>query len=223
MDNASKVRIVQCWDDGVLDDIRLTNILRKHSAAASFNLNAGLHRSKRYSDWKFQGTKEVWKLATPELKEVYDGFTVANHTLSHPHLTKLPLEQARREINDGRDSLEQLFGYRIDGFAYPFGDHNEEIRELVRSAGHLYARSVSNTRSVFPPEDAMDFKASCHFLAKDFWEQFEIVRRSQGVFYFWGHSYEILTEDDWRTFDEKIERLGQQAEWISLPSLFQQA
>jgi len=69
----------------------------------------------------------------------------------------------------------------------------------------------------------MDFKASCHFLAKDFWEQFEIVRRSQGVFYFWGHSYEILTEDDWRTFDEKIERLGQQAEWISLPSLFQQA
>ena len=223
MPNPSPVRIVQCWDDGVLDDIRLTDILRKHKATASFNLNAGLHRTKRYCDWKFQDTKEVWKLAASELKEVYAGFTVANHTLTHPFLTKLSHEQAAQEINDGRDALEQLFGCRIEGFVYPFGDQNEQIRGLVRSAGHLYARGVGSTESVFPPEDPMDFKGSCHFLAKDFWQQFEIASRSCGVFYFWGHSYEILTEDDWQAFDQKIERLGQQGEWTSLPSLFQPA
>jgi peptidoglycan/xylan/chitin deacetylase (PgdA/CDA1 family) len=205
--------LVQCWDDGVLDDIRLIEILRKHGATATFNLNLGLHRQERYCGGKFKDTKEVFKLALPELKEVYEGFTVANHTLRHPHLTKIPIEEARREILDGRDALEQLFGYRIDGFAYPYGDQNSEIRELVRSAG---------TRTVFPPEEPMDFKPSCHFLTNNFCQEFESVRDNRGVFYFWGHSYEIVTEEDWREFDEKIARLSGEGEWVSLPSLFRE-
>jgi peptidoglycan/xylan/chitin deacetylase (PgdA/CDA1 family) len=217
----AKIKLVQCWDDGVLDDIPLVEILRKHRAAASFNLNLGLHRHERYcGPKKFKDVKDVYKLALPELKEVYEGFTVANHTLRHPFLTRIPIEQARQEIEEGRDALEELFGYRVDGFAYPYGDQNAEIRDLVRSAGHVYARAVTTTRSVFPPEDPMDFKPSCHFLAGNFWDEFEAARASHGVFYFWGHSYEIVTEEDWRAFDEKIERLSAEGEWISLPSLF---
>jgi hypothetical protein len=91
---------------------------------------------------------------------------------------------------------------------------------LVRSAGHLYARAVASTRPVFPPEDPMDFKASCHFLAENFWREFDAARASRNVFYFWGHSYEIVTEEDWNAFDEKIGRLSEVGEWVSLPSLF---
>jgi peptidoglycan/xylan/chitin deacetylase (PgdA/CDA1 family) len=220
----AKIKLVQCWDDGVVDDIRLTEILRKHRATASFNLNLGQHRPERYfGGHKFKDTKEVFKLALPELKDVYEGFTVANHTLTHPHLTQISLDEARREIEEGRDALEQLFGYRIEGFAYPFGDHNAEVRELVRAARHLYARPVASTRCVFPPADPMDFRPSCHFLAQNFWEEFEAARLAQNVFYFWGHSYEIMTESDWRDFDEKIERLSVEGEWVSLPSLFSNA
>jgi peptidoglycan/xylan/chitin deacetylase (PgdA/CDA1 family) len=111
--------------DGVNDDIRLIEILRKHRATASFNLNAGNHRNERYGGAKFKGTKEV-----------YEGFTVASHTL-----TKIPLDQARREIFEDRDALKQLFGYPIEGFAYPYGDQNAEVHALIREAGHLYARS----------------------------------------------------------------------------------
>ena len=91
---------------------------------------------------------------------------------------------------------------------------------MVRSEGHLYARSTVSTRDVFPPDDPMNFKASCHFLAENFWQEFDAVCASRGVFYFWGHSYELVTEEDWRAFDEKIERLGNAGEWVSLPSLF---
>ena len=35
--------VVQCWDDGVTTDARLIEILRKHKARATFNLNAGAH------------------------------------------------------------------------------------------------------------------------------------------------------------------------------------
>jgi len=103
----TKIKLVQCWDDGVVDDIRLIAILRKHGATASFNLNMGTHRKERHSGaWKFKGIKEVFRLALPELKDVYEGFTVAIHTLTHPHLTEIPIDQARRDIDEGRDALE---------------------------------------------------------------------------------------------------------------------
>ncbi len=67
----------------------------------------------------------------------------------------------------------------------------------------------------------MNFKPSCHFLAENFWQEFEHARLNRTVFYFWGHSCEIHTEEDWFAFERKIERLSQEGEWISLPSLFQ--
>ena len=35
------MKVVQCWDDGVINDVRLTNLLRKYGAKATFNLNPG--------------------------------------------------------------------------------------------------------------------------------------------------------------------------------------
>jgi peptidoglycan/xylan/chitin deacetylase (PgdA/CDA1 family) len=215
-----KVKLAQCWDDGPLDDIRLCEILRKYKAMASFNLNPGLLRKERYCGGNYRG-KEVWKVALPEVKDVYEGFLVANHTFNHPHLTQIPPDHALREITEGRDALEQLLGYPIEGFAYPYGDQNADVRELVEAAGHVYARVCDNTRHVLPIEDAMDFKPSCHFLAENFWEKFDHASQTQNVFYFWGHSYEIQTEDHWIAFEEKIKRLGDVGEWVSLPSLFQ--
>jgi peptidoglycan/xylan/chitin deacetylase (PgdA/CDA1 family) len=223
MSASSKIRLVQCWDDGITDDIRLTDILRKHGATASFNLNISLHQKERPAVGSKFKDKEVRRLARPELTKVYDGFLVANHTATHPFLTRIPPAQARQEIIDGRRELEQLFGYSVEGFAYPYGDHNAAVEEMVREAGHLYARVCETTTSVLPQENPMDFKASCHFLAPDFWARFEAAQADGGVFYFWGHSYEILTEDDWRAFDEKIARLDAAGEWVTLPSLFKAA
>jgi hypothetical protein len=45
------------------------------------------------------------------------------------------------------------------------------------------------------------------------------VRANQPVFYFWGHSYELVKED-WSAFNDKIARLSEQGEWVTLPSFF---
>ncbi len=78
------MKIVQCWDDGVEDDIRLCELLRSIGAQATFNLNAGLHGAVRGPAWQFKGIKDVRKLAIDELPQVYEGFEIANHTLTHP-------------------------------------------------------------------------------------------------------------------------------------------
>lgn len=211
---------VQCWDDGVLDDIRVIEILRKHGAKGSFNLNFTQHQENRYLAWKFQGTKEVWKLSKGELKDVYQDFLVANHTLTHPSLTDVPVEKAIAEVQGGRDQLEQWFGYSVEGFAYPNGAHNPSVHDVVRNVGHLYARTVDNVARIFPVADPMCFNPNCHFLNDDFWQKFEKVKAEDGIFYFWGHSYEILSEKDWQNFDEKIARISREAQWKDLPELF---
>lgn len=215
------MRICQCWDDGNVDDIRLCELLRRHGATASFNLNAGLHREERYEGWKFKGVKPVWKLALGELVHTYRGFLVANHTLTHPHPTKLDDAALAHEIRAGRERLEAIMGYPVLGFAYPFGDHDDRVCAAVRAAGHVYARTCANTEAVLPCADPMRLASTCHALAPDFWERYERVRAADGVFYFWGHSYEFLDETAWWDFDRKIARISADpaATWVDLPSL----
>lgn len=218
----STIKVVQCWDDGVTDDIRLTEILRKYGASASFNLNSAKHRLAPTDRWRYNGVKDVSIIPLNDLVSVYEGFTIANHTATHPHLTQITIEQAAREIQDGKHALEQIFGCEVAGFAYPFGDYNAAVEDAVRDAGHTYARTCINVADVYPPSNPMAFHSNCHFLDPQFWTRFDHVAENGGVFYFWGHSYEIVTEDDWLRFERDITRLSAdpRVEWADLPSLF---
>lgn len=218
--NPNPMTVVQCWDDGVSADIRVAETLRKHGAKGTFNLNPGLHKRQRSPGWKYKDT-DVSRLGWDEVRSVYDGFTIANHTATHPHLEQLEPEDARRNIVEGRDRLQQHFGQPVRGFAYPYGTYNATVMELVREAGHAYARTVKNVDSPVPPEDPMTFHSNCHFLAPDFWERYERARAG-GVFYFWGHSYEIINEAMWDAFDRQIERISadSSARWADVVDLF---
>lgn len=215
----SMMTVVQCWDDGVSNDAKVTEILRKHGGKATFNLNAGLHEAKRKLGWKFKET-DVWRLGWDEMRDIYDGFTIANHGLMHPRLDKIPVEEARRDIVEGRDRLQRFFGQPVPGFAYPYGACNEAVMEEVRNAGHIYARTIVNVEQPFPPGNPMAFHPCCHFLAPDFWERYEKARKG-GVFYFWGHSFEILNETMWTAFEVTIKRIGADpaAKWGNLADL----
>lgn len=206
----------------MVDDIRLIEVLRRHGARASFNLNLGRQPARRTLGWRYGDRKEVHLLARGELRDVYEGFLVANHGYTHPDLTRVSGRVAEQAIRQGRDALEQHFGYAVTGFAYPFGAHNAAVREQVRAAGHRYARTIESTPRVFPPGDPMAFHPACHFRAIDFWSRFERARLEGDVFYFWGHSYELVTEEDWQAFERTMTRLGAapDVEWTWLPDLF---
>ena len=218
--NNTTMTLIQCWDDGVTTDARLVDIFRRHGALATFNLNAGLHDKHRKLDWIYKNT-EVWKLGSDEMLDVYDGFTIANHSLTHQRLDEIPIEAARRDIVEGRDRLEQLFCKTVAGFVYPFGSYNEAVMSVLRETGHLYARTVQNVTAPFPPVDTMIFHPCCHFLAPDFWKRYEQARDG-GVFYFWGHSYEMNTESMWVEFEDAIVRMSNDpmVRWKNIADLF---
>jgi peptidoglycan/xylan/chitin deacetylase (PgdA/CDA1 family) len=220
------IKIVQCWDDGVEDDIRLCELLRQKGAKASFNLNPGLHGKQRGARWRYEDRKDVLRLAKSELRAVYDGFTIANHSVTHPWPTRIPLAEWQREVADGRKQLQDIFGQPVLGFAYPYGDTNAVTAEVVRAAGHVYARTGAKATPCFPPADAMRFAADCRYTAPDFWERYAKAKAANAsVFYFWGHSYQFVAEADWQAFAGKLDRLNADPDaiWADLPELFVQS
>ncbi|MEZ5584952.1 MAG: polysaccharide deacetylase family protein [Candidatus Competibacteraceae bacterium] len=215
------MRVVQSWDDGIVDDIRLTGLLRRYGAKAAFNLNPGLHQTQRSCSWRY-GDKEVWRLGRDELIDVYDGFEIANHSLTHPYLPDLCPADLAREIRDSRHLLQDWFQQSIRGFCYPFGGFNSVVKDVIRAAGHVYARTVAEVEPVFPPIDVLEFGVNCRFADSAFWAGYERAKASNGVFFFWGHSYELVNETMWADLEDKIAGISADpaAEWVNLEALF---
>jgi len=75
------------------------------------------------------------------------GMQIGAHTVSHPILARLSVPQARQEIADSREYLQNLLGEHIGLFAYPNGkpgeDYSPQTIEVVRSLG--FDAAVSTT------------------------------------------------------------------------------
>jgi peptidoglycan/xylan/chitin deacetylase (PgdA/CDA1 family) len=218
--NHPQLIVAQCWDDGVTSDRRLVDVLRRHGARASFNLNAGLIRPDSALAWT-QGDRAIHRLGWNELRQVYQGFTIANHGLTHAALAGLEHTALEREVVQGRDRLQQFFGQPVRGFVYPFGSFDQASMQVVRTAGHRYGRTTMSRGPEGDAGPALAWSPSCHVLAPDFWSRYEAAR-AHGVFHFWGHSYEWTGESEWAAFESMIARISgdDTARWGELEDLF---
>ena len=70
------------------------------------------------------------------------GLDVGSHTVSHPWLGRIPLDQARAEVRDSKTQLEDFLGRQVMHFAYPYGDYTAAVRDLVVEAGYMAACST---------------------------------------------------------------------------------
>ena len=72
------------------------------------------------------------------LKEIYDmGFSIGNHTKTHPNLKQISEVQQEEEILAVSDSIETIIGERPKFFRAPFGVNSEFSKELVKQDGML--------------------------------------------------------------------------------------
>lgn len=68
-----------------------------------------------------------------EVKEMKRwGIDFGAHTMTHPDLTRLPLDRVQNEVVESKTVLEDALGAPISCFAYPYGRFNHRIRELVQ-------------------------------------------------------------------------------------------
>jgi peptidoglycan/xylan/chitin deacetylase (PgdA/CDA1 family) len=67
------------------------------------------------------------------------------HTVTHPHLSLLPLPAQRHEIEASKAYLTEVAGRPVRDFSYPHGDFSQQTLALVESAGF---ESACTTRSM---------------------------------------------------------------------------
>jgi len=219
------VRVTCSWDDGNKNDVRLTQILRQHRAKGTFFIYP--ENYVFYTKDPEAALKKDPFLITPLAAFIatYRGFEVGAHGFQHPDMRKLKPEELWFQLTESKRVLEEWFKQPVKGMAYPNGAYNPEVEAAVKKAGYVYARTVENSPQVFPAADPYALRVSLHHQSPKFWEEFERVKAVGGVFYFWGHSYELKTDDDWKGFEEKIARLSADpaVEWVTHLELFEAA
>jgi len=71
------------------------------------------------------------------------GHEIANHTLSHPDLTKVSPAQLGAEVRGMKAEADAaLPAQQMITLAYPFGAFSQAVADSVRRSGHIAARSV---------------------------------------------------------------------------------
>lgn len=67
-----------------------------------------------------------------EIKELHNhGIEFGGHSLTHPDLTKIPLEQVKRELGESKTIIEDKLGSAVETFAYPYGKFNAAVKCLT--------------------------------------------------------------------------------------------
>jgi peptidoglycan-N-acetylglucosamine deacetylase len=217
-----RVYVTTSWDDGHELDLRLASVLAAHGMAGTFYLSP---QCREIPSGK--------RLGPGAMRELAEGHEIGGHTLTHPRLTDLPAHEARSEILEGKDAIENSIGRSVTSFCYPYGAYAEGHPDMVRAAGYTVARTVDRFRTD-PPTDLLRMGTTVHAYrhladgpqvlrrarsprqAVALWRNwdllgrrmFEEVRSIGGVFHLWGHSWEIDANDDWQRLRSVLDELS---------------
>jgi peptidoglycan/xylan/chitin deacetylase (PgdA/CDA1 family) len=182
------------YDDGSEHDRRLVHIFNKYGIRGTFNLNSG----------RLGATSGI--ISREEVRTLYQGHEIASHSRNHPELSTLSSDEIRLQIRTDKESLEELSGYSIRGFAYPFGTYNLRIADIVRELGIEYARTISDSMHFNLPRNLLALSPTCHHnVAMEMGKRLvESESPDIEAMVVWGHSYELdgfMSSDSTKNWD----------------------
>ena len=229
------------FDDGLEQDKRIIKILKRYGMGATFHLNSGLLGEKNYigrignlgmhevSSEEYEAKKHHllpsvphFRIPEDELKEVYAGFEIASHTISHVNLARCSEEERLHQIKDDAADLSELFGQEVTGFAFPYGAGAKESRNALEQAGIRYARLVMSSPTFRFPDDPLAMPMTCWHIspkALQLIDQFIQKEPEEDDLFFlmFAHGYEFdfgTKESSWTKFDQICRTVSAQKDII---------
>ena len=131
--------VVLTFDDGVATQSAARTVLNAHGMDGTFYVN-----STHLGPPNYLGAAELLAMQS-------EGHEIGGHTLGHPNLTTIPLDQVVSEVCQDRTNLVGL-GLQVTSFAYPygFGFNDNAVRQVVQGCGYNSARRANGLFSAAP-------------------------------------------------------------------------
>lgn len=191
--------LTMSYDDGQKYDIRLAGIFDQYGVKGTFHLNSAMLNAPGF-------------LTPADVKSSFKNHEVSAHSVTHPHLERLPLPMVVDELLEDRKRLEKLVDYPVRGMSYPYGTYSQEIMAPLKSVGIEYSRTVHSTKQFDIPLNFMEWHPTCHHSEDlhNVWERFTTEGPSQKLrlCYIWGHSYEFAQQSNWELIETFCQKAG---------------
>lgn len=134
------------FDDGDADNFALLPVLQQYGLHATFYIPSGLVGKPGFMTWD-------------QLKALQAaGNEIGGHSYDHRMLGGLDAAQLQHEICDDRQNLIE-HGISPVSFAYPFGNYDQGVHDVVRQCGYAGARTISGGPQRFPLPDPYAVRA----------------------------------------------------------------
>lgn len=182
-----KKPVILTFDDGYEDShSQLFPLLCQYQMKAVVYILG--NRKHRNNFWDIpQGEPEAPLLKDGQVREMFQSGLVefGAHSQNHARLTPLKPEEARKEIEGSKKSIEKLLGKPVLSFAYPYGLFNEEIKKMTKEAGYSFGIAVKGRFTRFG-EDLMEIRRVHMFPDTSV---FDLWKKTSGFY----HRYRQLT------------------------------
>jgi peptidoglycan/xylan/chitin deacetylase (PgdA/CDA1 family) len=132
---------------------------------------AAIERSHR-PGYRSVTRQELARLAQSKMIDI------GAHTVSHPALKRLPIQDQYVEIMSSRRTLEELIPGPITTFSYPFGSFSNETIKMIKKAG-FRAACTTVPKMVMPGDDRFQMG---RYTAKN-WPQSLFAEKMEEFFY----------------------------------------
>ncbi|MCX6715034.1 MAG: polysaccharide deacetylase family protein [Candidatus Uhrbacteria bacterium] len=131
------------FDDGYEDNYTVAfPLLVRYQIPATFNITTGFIEHTRAMSAECQDAMfpEQSTMSWKQIEEMAQNplCHFGAHTVTHPRMSQVDLEQARQEMMESKSALEKRLHRPIHTFAFPFGskkDFNEGLVELAKQSG----------------------------------------------------------------------------------------
>ncbi|WP_162138541.1 polysaccharide deacetylase family protein [Hippea alviniae] len=150
-----KKYVLITFDDGYKDNLDAARVLKKYGFKGLFFISTASIGKK---------LDGVDMMSFDELKELKKmGMVLGSHSHNHKKLTEMDLDTAKKEIKVSLDILNKI--QKIEDFAYPFGNYNESVVEVLKDLRIKRAYIIG--QRIFDPENESIFKIPRAIVRKD--------------------------------------------------------
>ena len=193
------------YDDGVRQDARLIQLMKRYGIAGTFNLNSGMM------------TGAGRRMTEDQCLALYKDeplVEVACHGAYHQAQDMLTSPEIVKETMADREKFEDMFGVPCRGFAYAQGRVGAFSEEALRACGIAYARTVNSTKNFRLPENWLRLDPTCHHTDPQMMtiaDRFRNISENSAtlnLFYVWGHAYEFDDDDNWEKIEEFFHKVS---------------